>query len=82
MSAFPNSTRLLKGGIVLLDPDTSAVVRIIAQQYNPDTLTRTLQVKAFFGGAQHPSEALRIKRAPGETITLDGEVEGVKGQLL
>jgi hypothetical protein len=42
MTTFPNSPRLLKGGIVLIDPDTSAVVRVIALQYNPDTLTRTL----------------------------------------
>jgi hypothetical protein len=32
MSTFPNSPRLLKGGIVLIDPDTSAVQRIIALQ--------------------------------------------------
>ena len=43
MTTFPNSPRLLKGGIVLIDPDTSAVRRIIALQYNPDTLSRTLQ---------------------------------------
>ena len=37
--------RLLKGGIVLIDPETAAVQRVIALQYNPDTLTRTLQVQ-------------------------------------
>ena len=39
MSAFPNSPRLLKGGIVLVDPDSGTVQRMIALQYNPDTLT-------------------------------------------
>lgn len=29
MSRFPNSPRLIEGGIVLIDPDTSAVLRII-----------------------------------------------------
>jgi hypothetical protein len=43
MTTFPNSPRLLKGGIVLLDPDSSAVLRIIVLQYNPDTLSRTLK---------------------------------------
>ena len=43
MTTFPNSPRVLKGGIVLIDPDTSAVQRIIVLQYNPDTLSRTLQ---------------------------------------
>jgi hypothetical protein len=32
MSMFPNSPRLLKGGIVLLDPDSSAVLRIMGLQ--------------------------------------------------
>jgi len=43
MTTFPNSPRLLKGGIVLIDPDSSAVPRVITLQYNPDTLSRTLQ---------------------------------------
>ena len=46
MSTFPNSPRLLKGGIVLIDPSSGAVQRIIALQYNPDTLTRSLQVQS------------------------------------
>jgi hypothetical protein len=65
----------LKGGIVLLDPDSGAVLRIIALQYNPDTLTRTLQVQAFAGNAQDRSEALRIKAPPTETIKLDAEID-------
>ena len=40
---FPRFPRLLKGGIVLIDPETSAVRRIIVLQYNPHTLSRTLQ---------------------------------------
>ena len=46
MSSFPKSANILKSGIVLIDPDTSAVKRIIVLQYNPDTLSRTLQVQA------------------------------------
>jgi hypothetical protein len=34
--SFPNSPNLLKGGIVLIDPGTDSVQRIIALQYNPD----------------------------------------------
>jgi len=37
MSAFPNSPRLVKGGIVLVDSDSGAVQKIILVQYNPDT---------------------------------------------
>jgi hypothetical protein len=43
MSAFPNSPRLIKRGIVLVDPDSGTVQKIIGLQYNPDTITRTLQ---------------------------------------
>lgn len=42
MTTFPNSSRLIKGGIVLIDPKTSAVLRTITLQYNSDTITRTL----------------------------------------
>jgi hypothetical protein len=41
---------LLQGGIALLDPQTGSVQRIIALQYNPDTLSRTLQVQTVYGG--------------------------------
>ncbi len=50
MSSFPNSPHLLKGGLVLIDADTARVLRIISLQYNPDSLTRTLQVQAAGGG--------------------------------
>ncbi len=43
MTTFPGSPRLLKGGIVLIDPDTSAVSRIIMLQYNPGTLCNMSQ---------------------------------------
>ena len=72
--SFPNSPRLIKGGIVLIDPDTSAVLRIIALQYNPDTLTRTLQVQAA-GGEGDRLEALRLKGPPNESIKLDAEID-------
>ena len=75
MTTFPNSPRLLKGGIVLMDPETSAVQRIISLQYNPDTLTRTLQVQGIGAEGGNRSEALRLKGPPVETIKLDAEID-------
>ncbi|HEV7858532.1 MAG TPA: hypothetical protein VGO91_07870 [Pyrinomonadaceae bacterium] len=76
MSTFPGSPRLIKGGIVLIDPDTSLVQRIIALQYNPDTLTRTLQVQgAPAGQTGDRSEALRLKGPAVETIKCDVEID-------
>ena len=78
MSSFPNSPHVLKGGIVLLDPETAAVRRIISLQYNPDTLTRSLQIQgvnADGGGGTDRSEVLRLKGPPVETIKLDAEID-------
>jgi hypothetical protein len=75
MTTFPGSPRILKGGLVLLDPDTSAVQRIIVLQYNPDTLTRTLQVQGAGAESGDHLEALRLKGPPVETIKLDAEID-------
>ena len=75
MTTFPKSPRLVRGGIVLIDPDTSAVKRIIALQYNPDTLTRTLQPQGVTSMGGDRSEALRLKGPPVETINLDAEID-------
>ncbi|CAG0930514.1 hypothetical protein TFLX_01798 [Thermoflexales bacterium] len=75
MTNFPGSPRLLKGGLVLIDPQTSAVQRIIALQYNPDTLTRSFQVKGVGADSGDRSEALRLKGPPVETIKLDAEID-------
>ncbi len=77
MTSFPNSPRLLKGGIVLIDPDTAAIQRVIALQYNPDTLTRTLQVKSITPGSEggDRSDAMRLKGPPVETLRLEAEID-------
>jgi hypothetical protein len=75
MSSFPGSPRLLKGGIVLIDPDTSAVQGIIILQYNPETVTRTLQVKGVGAESGDRSEVLRLKGPPVETIKVDAEID-------
>lgn len=74
MSSFPNSPYVIKGGIVLLDPTTAQVQKIIALQYNPDTLTRSLQVQAVTEGSDR-SEALRLKGPPVETFKVEAEID-------
>jgi hypothetical protein len=44
-------------------------------QYNPETLTRTLQVQAAGGEGSDRSEALRLRGAPIENIKLDVEID-------
>jgi len=76
MSTFPGSPRILKGGIVLLDPDTFTVLPngIIVLQYNPDTLSRTLKIQGAEEGGDR-SEALRLKGPPVETFKVDAEID-------
>ncbi len=44
MSPAPGSYKLVKAGFVQLDALTGAVTRILAFQYNPETVTRRLEV--------------------------------------
>lgn len=76
MTSFPNSPRVVKGGLVLLDPASAQVQRVIALQYNPDTLTRTLQVQHLGEGAER-AEALRLKGPAVETLKLEAEIDAV-----
>ena len=70
----PIAPRLIRGGLVLVDPDSGRVLRVIAMQYNPDTLTRTLQPQAI-SDSQDRSQALRLKGVPIETIKLEAEMD-------
>jgi hypothetical protein len=74
MTTFPGSPRLLKGAIVGIDP-FDPLPSVILFQYNPDTLTRTLQAQTVGEGSADRSEAMRLKGAPTETIKLDVEID-------
>jgi hypothetical protein len=72
----PISPRLLKGGIALIDPDSGTVARVIALQYNPETLSRTLQAQSVGSeGNADRSQALRLKGPPVESYKLDAEID-------
>jgi hypothetical protein len=75
MTTFPNSPKLLKGGLVLIDPETAMVQRIIALQYNPDSLSRSFQIKGVGAETGDRSEALRLKGPPVETIKVEAELD-------
>lgn len=67
--------RLLRGGLALVDATTGAVQRIIALQYNPDSMTRSLQIKGVSGESGDHLEALRLKGPPVETIKIEVEID-------
>lgn len=69
------SPRLVKGGIVQVDPGNGSTLRVIALQYNPDSLTRSLQVQASGGDGADKSQALRLKGAAVETLKVEAEID-------
>ena len=59
-----------------MDPDTSAVRSVIALQYNPDSLSRTLQIQAVQGAQDGMRvDALRLRGPAVETIKIDAELD-------
>jgi hypothetical protein len=72
----PISPRTVRGGIVTLDADTSAVQSVIALQYNPDSLSRTLQIQAVQGGQSGVvMDVLRLRGPAVETIKIEAELD-------
>ena len=76
MRTFPNSPRLIKAGIVLLDPETAAVRRIISLQYNPDTADAFVPNSGCQRGwRRRPFGSVELKVPPVETIKLEAEID-------
>jgi hypothetical protein len=65
----------VRGGLVQVDPDSGTVLRTIPLQYNPDTITRTLEVQASGAQTGDRSEALRLRGAAVEKIKLEAEID-------
>ena len=59
-----------------MDPTTSTVKGVIALQYNPDSLNRTLQIQAVPGGQDGVRvDALRLRGPAIESIKLEAELD-------
>jgi hypothetical protein len=74
MTSFPGSPKLLRGGLVLVDPSSGSVKRVITLQYNPDQVSRTMQVQGI-GESGDRSEALRLKGPAVETFKIEAELD-------
>ncbi len=73
MSSFPGSPRVMKGALIGLDP-FNPLASVIVFQYNPESMTRTLSARASTGEGD-PTEVLRLKGPPEETIELSVEID-------
>ena len=69
------SPRLIKGGLVQVDVKSGRTLRTIALQYNPESLSRTVQVQAAGESGGDKSQALRIRGAAAETIKVEAEID-------
>jgi hypothetical protein len=78
VSGLAETPRLVKGGLVVTDPASGALLRVIALQYNPETLTRSFQMQAAGGEGGDRSQALRLKGAPVETIKLEAVLDATE----
>jgi hypothetical protein len=75
MTSFPNSPKLIKAGLVLVDAETAAVQRIVSLQYNSDSLTRKFQTQETGGDGANRVEPTRFKGPAIETISFEAEVD-------
>jgi hypothetical protein len=76
MTGLSSSPRLVKGGLVVLDPSGAQVRRTIALQYNPDSLTRTYQVQGVGGeSGGERAQPFRLKGPAIETIKVEAEID-------
>ncbi len=66
MTSFPNSPRTLASGIVTVEPRTAKVLSVVALHYNPDSLTRKLQVQRF--GGENPEHGMQLQIAALEAL--------------
>jgi hypothetical protein len=64
-----------KGALVQVDFDTAAVLRTISFMYNPETLTRKLQVQGVGAESGAHVDQMRLKGPPIETYTLDAVLD-------
>jgi hypothetical protein len=77
VSTIARGPRILKGALVSIDRDTS-VPSVIAFQYNPATVKRTLK-PVMSGGEGDRAQAVRLSSAPQETISIEVELDATDG---
>jgi hypothetical protein len=74
MTTFTGSPRLQKGALIGLDP-VNPLASIIVFQYNPETVSRTLQARTSAGNGggrgQTPGEAMRLAGPPEESLRIE-----------
>lgn len=63
-----------RGGFVFLDPEQGRVLRVLPFQYNPDSLTRSLQPRSA-GDTGERMDPLRLRGPAAEIFRIDAEFD-------
>lgn len=71
MAESPLSVKLVKASILLLDTVNASIVKVVPLQYNPETLSRSLQVRSGGGEGGPQGDARRLSGPPVETYTVE-----------
>lgn len=74
MATFSRVPRLRRGAIVGVDL-FNPIASVILFQYNPHTLTRTLNADRASGEGASGGQSTRLKGAPSESISLEVEID-------
>lgn len=75
MSTTPFSPRLVKGGLVLVDAQSAQVQRVIALQYNAESLRRELRAQESGEAGPDRAEPTRFKGPAVETISFQADLD-------
>ncbi|HUP43074.1 MAG TPA: hypothetical protein VM599_07685 [Thermoanaerobaculia bacterium] len=74
MTTFPRSPKVLRGAIVAIDV-FNPVASVIVFQYNPESMTRSLQARMSGAEEGERAEAFRLEGPPQETIAMKVEID-------
>ena len=78
MITFLGSPGFVRIGFVSIDAETAHIQHFIRLLYNPDTLTRSLQIKSISEDGDW-AKNLRLTGPSVETIKLEAEIDTMKG---
>jgi hypothetical protein len=74
-TGYPRSGHAVRGGLVRIDGRRRTVLDVVCFQFNPDSVTRTLQTRTMTGEPGDRLETTRLTGPPHETIKLDAELD-------
>ena len=71
----PFSPKLVKGGMVLVHPESAKVLRVISLQYNAESLKRSLKAQEAGGESGDRTAPTRFKGPAVETYSFEADID-------